>query len=158
MEADFAPSSTPGPHRISLTHMVATSVALKSGLDIAIVDPSPAWSAVLFPLRPRTRSSSRAERESLQPSEEQAESPPTPSQSEHSKDSDGSLPRHVAQAISALQREVLLLKNELNLELWTTRENVKHIGRLCKDRVVSRTEEVERQGLVCDRTDRALRA
>ncbi|KAL1944505.1 hypothetical protein VTO73DRAFT_2935 [Trametes versicolor] len=147
VEADFAPSSTPGPHRISLTHMVATSVALKSGLDIAIVDPSPAWSAVLFPLRPRTRSSSRAERESLQPSEEQVESPPTPSQSEHSKDSDGSLPRHVAQAISALQREVLLLKNELNLELWTTRENVKHIGRLCKDRVVSRTEEVERQGL-----------
>ena len=61
---------------------------------------------------------------------------------------DGTLPAHVAQAISALQREVLLLRNDLNLELWTARENVAHIGRLYKDRVLSRNEEAERQGLV----------
>ncbi|KAI0374969.1 hypothetical protein BV20DRAFT_1033007 [Pilatotrama ljubarskyi] len=133
--------------KISLAQMVATSVALKSGLDVEIVDPSPAWSAALLPLQSGTRSSSRAERSSSQPAEEQTESPPTPSHSEHDNHEDGTLPRHVAQAISALQREVLLLKNDLNLELWTTRENVKHIGRLYKERVLSRNEEVERQGL-----------
>ncbi|KAI0636896.1 hypothetical protein C8Q77DRAFT_1215790 [Trametes polyzona] len=133
--------------RISLAQMVATSVALKAGLDVEIVDPSPAWSAVLFPLQARTRSSSRAERNSSQHSEEQTESPATASKSEQESHEDGSLPRHVAQAISALQREVLLLKNELNLELWTARENVEHIGRLYKERVRSRDEEVERQGL-----------
>lgn len=58
------------------------------------------------------------------------------------------VPPHIAQAISGLQREVLLLKNDLNLELWTARENVKHIGRLYKERVLSRNEEVERQSLV----------
>ncbi|KAI0362191.1 hypothetical protein OH77DRAFT_1515479 [Trametes cingulata] len=140
-------SSVSAVPKISLAQMVATSVALKSGLDIEIVDPSPAWSAALMPLQASTRSSSRAGRESSQPAEEQTESPPTPEHSEHENHEDGTLPRHVAQAISALQREVLLLKNDLNLELWTTRENVKHIGRLYKERVLSRNEEVERQGL-----------
>ncbi|KAJ7136538.1 pyrroline-5-carboxylate reductase dimerization-domain-containing protein [Mycena crocata] len=50
-------------------------------------------------------------------------------------------------AISGLQREVLLLRNELNFELWLLRENVKHVGRLYQDRVLSRDAEVERQGL-----------
>ncbi|KAI0780854.1 Hamartin protein-domain-containing protein [Trametes elegans] len=145
-EAEAGPSSPVVP-RISLTDMVATSVALKSGLEVEIVDPSPAWSAALFPVQPRTRSTSREKRSSSQPAEEHSESPVTPAQSEHETSGDGSLPRHVAQAISALQREVLLLKNDLNLELWTTRENVKHIGRLYKERVLSRNEEVERQGL-----------
>ena len=58
------------------------------------------------------------------------------------------MPKHVAQAIAGLQREILLLKNDLNLELWSVRENVTHIGRLYKERVLSRNEEVERQGLV----------
>ncbi|TFK92128.1 hypothetical protein K466DRAFT_481303 [Polyporus arcularius HHB13444] len=119
--------------QVSLSGMVATSVALKSGLDIEVVDASPSWASMLFPLQPGTRSPSRADRE--QPSEESTDA------------WNGAIPRHVAQAISALQREVLLLKNDLNLELWTARENVKHIGRLYKERVLSRNEEVERQGL-----------
>ncbi|KAH9856954.1 hypothetical protein C2E23DRAFT_806091 [Lenzites betulinus] len=147
VETEAGPSYASAVPKISLTQMVATSVALKSGLDVEIVDPSPAWSAVLFPLQSRTRSSSRAERDSSQSPEDQAEAPATPSQSEHDSYENGSLPRHVAQAISSLQREVLLLKNDLNLELWTTRENVKHIGRLYKERVLSRTEEDERQSM-----------
>lgn len=54
----------------------------------------------------------------------------------------------VAQAISASQREILLLRNELNFELWIQRENVKHIGRLYQDRILMRSAEAERQGLV----------
>ncbi|KAI0670310.1 hypothetical protein C8Q78DRAFT_1191212 [Trametes maxima] len=144
VDADLAGPVLP---KISLADMVATSVMLKSGLDVEIVDPTPAWSATLLPLKARARLSSRGERGGSQPPVEQTESPATPSQFEHEGYQEGSLPRHVAQAISSLQREVLLLKNELNLELWTTRENVKHIGRLYKERVRSRTEEMEQQGL-----------
>lgn len=134
--------------KVSLSGMVATSVALKSGLDIEVVDASTSWASTLFPLQPRTRSPSRVERDSSQPLEEVLEVPGTPLEPELEPSGDGTIPKHVAQAISALQREVLLLKNDLNLELWTARENVKHIGRLYKERVLSRNEEVERQGLV----------
>ncbi|KIK59820.1 hypothetical protein GYMLUDRAFT_659968 [Collybiopsis luxurians FD-317 M1] len=49
--------------------------------------------------------------------------------------------------ISTLQREILLLRTELNFEMWLSRENMKHIGRLYQDRVVNRNAERERQGL-----------
>ena len=145
---DSLEPAAPTRLKVSLSGMVATSVALKSGLDIEVVDASSSWASTLFPLQPQTRSPSRVPRDSSQPSEEAVEAPSTPAQPEHEPSGDGSIPKHVAQAISALQREVLLLKNDLNLELWTARENVKHIGRLYKERVLSRNEEVERQGLV----------
>ncbi|KAI1795805.1 hypothetical protein LXA43DRAFT_989612 [Ganoderma leucocontextum] len=131
--------------QVSLSGMVATSVALRSGLDVEIVDAPPEWAATLFPLQPRTRSPSRSG-ESSQSREESGELSPGPSPSERGT-GDEALPKHVAQAIAGLQRKILLLKNDLNLELWTARENVAHIGRLYKDRVLSRNEEVERQGL-----------
>jgi len=53
----------------------------------------------------------------------------------------------VSQAISGLQREILLLRNDLNFELWLSRENSKHIGRLYQDQILMRTAETERQGL-----------
>ncbi|KAI0665193.1 hypothetical protein C8Q70DRAFT_942766 [Cubamyces menziesii] len=145
--AEAGPSSAPAVRKISLADMVATSVALKSGMDIEIVDPSPAWSAVLFPAQARSRSTSRTKSDSAQSAEQTDASSMHAQSISESQQEDGGLPRHVAQAISALQREVLLLKTDLNLELWTARENVKHIGRLYNDRVLSRTEEVERQGL-----------
>jgi hypothetical protein len=55
----------------------------------------------------------------------------------------------VVQLMTKLQREVVLLRNELNLELWLNRENVKHIGRLHQQQVTSRNAEIERQALVC---------
>jgi hypothetical protein len=54
----------------------------------------------------------------------------------------------VVQAITGLQREVLLLRNELNFESWLARENVRQIGRLFEQRIMSRNAEVERQNLV----------
>jgi len=39
------------------------------------------------------------------------------------------------------------LKNELNFELWLSRENVQHVGRLYQERILSKNAEVERQGL-----------
>lgn len=132
-------TSTQGRPRISLAEMIATSVALKSGMDVEIVHPSASWSADVFAVI-RSRSPSRETNEA----EEQMETTPERSSSVGAQD----VPLHVAQALAGLQREVLLLRNELNLELWSARENVKHIGRLYQDKVLSKTAEMERQGLV----------
>ncbi|TBU50853.1 hypothetical protein BD309DRAFT_1025514 [Dichomitus squalens] len=144
---DTPAAAAPVRLKVSLSEMVATSVALRSGFDVEIVDAPSEWSTTLFPLQPRTRSPSRNDGESPQPREEGGEPSPGPRPSDKATQGDGTVPAHVAQAISALQREILLLRNDLNLELWTARENVAHIGRLYKDRVLSRNEEAERQGL-----------
>lgn len=133
-------STAPTPHpgyaelpaakpRVSLESMITASVALKSNLDVEIETPTAAWSSLLFP----TGSNSPTKRAFDMPSE-----PNTYNEQ---------LPSHIAQAISGLQREVLLLRNELNFELWLSRENVKHIGRLYQDRILSKNAEVEQQGL-----------
>ncbi|KIJ69236.1 hypothetical protein HYDPIDRAFT_24089 [Hydnomerulius pinastri MD-312] len=124
---DLPPAKT----RVSLQNMITTSVALKSNLDVDIESPTTAWSTLLFP--PGSSS----------PSKGSINLPP-----ESVSGSEGAqLPSHVAEAISSLQREVLLLRNELNFELWLSRENVQHIGRLHQDRILSKNAEVERQGL-----------
>lgn len=140
-EGPLTPMSTSmqGRPRISLQEMIATSVALKSGMDVEIVHPSASWSTDVFGAM-RSRSPSRETDEA----EEQTETTPERSSSVGAQD----VPLHVRQALAGLQREVLLLRNELNLELWSARENVKHIGRLYQDRVLSNTAEMERQGLV----------
>ncbi|KAI9510233.1 hypothetical protein F5148DRAFT_1180877 [Russula earlei] len=104
--------------RVSLQDMVNTSIALKSRLDVDIVDPTPIWPYSLFPADARLQSPGK----------------PEPGSS-------------VVQAIAGLQREVLLLRNELNFELWLARENVRQIGRLFEQRITSRNAEVERQNL-----------
>ncbi|EMD38392.1 hypothetical protein CERSUDRAFT_113551 [Gelatoporia subvermispora B] len=130
--------------RVSLQDMLVTSMALKSGMDVEIEHPTPGWSAALFPERPRSSSrDAGGDSASIRSAERQ----PSSSSMHGSGEGDGSMPSHAAQAIAALQREALLLRNELNFEMWMTRENVKHIGRLYEDRVLSRTAEVERQGL-----------
>lgn len=129
--------------RISLQDMITTSMALKSGMDIELVDtvPSTSWPSELFQ-QSRTRSPSRDKATTSS----RTVTPDIGTRLSHSADE---IPSHVAQAIAELQREVLLLRSELNFELWMARENVVHIGRLYEDRVVSKNSEIERQGLVC---------
>ncbi|KAG1754550.1 hypothetical protein EDB19DRAFT_1892526 [Suillus lakei] len=133
-------STAPTPHpgyaelpatktRVSLESMITASVALKSNLDVEIEAPTAAWSSLLFP----TGSNSPTKR--------------TFDVSSEPNTYNEQLPSYIAQAISGLQREVLLLRNELNFELWLSRENVKHIGRLYQDRILSKNAEVEQQGL-----------
>lgn len=144
---------TPHPHpiglqeasgrpRISLQYMMSASVALKSSMDIDIIRPSNTWPSGLFP----TATSSPSRNSISLPPESESSSLLQPEP--HGHESAHYVPSHVAQAISRLQREVLLLRNELNFELWLSRENVKHIGRLFQDRIVSKNAENERQGLV----------
>jgi hypothetical protein len=108
----------PSKPRVSLQDMVNTSIALKSHLDVDIVDPTPIWPYALFPSEALPQSPGK----------------PEPGSS-------------VVQAITGLQREVLLLRNELNFESWLARENVRQIGRLFEQRIMSRNAEVERQNL-----------
>ena len=125
--------------------MISTSIALKSGLDIEVVDtPAEAGWATAFvdhQIRARSRSPSRRSVASLSV---RSRSP----EATREREREEGVPSHVAVAIVGLQREILMLRSELNFELWMARENVKHIGRPYQDKVVSRTAEVERQGLV----------
>lgn len=118
--------------RISLQDMITTSVALKSNLEVDIDGPTSAtWPTLLFPPgnNPLLKSSGS-------------------SSESHSVCEGSQLPKHVREAIVGLQREILLLRNELNFELWLSRENVQHIGRLHKDRILSKNMDAERQALV----------
>jgi hypothetical protein len=127
-----------GRYRISLRDMVATSVALKSGMDIEvdIGDSQPTWQDLLFfgsPSSPGKRSIS------LPREGKSVKLPPT---------RDKEIPDHVAEAISALQRKLILMNNELNCELWLARRNVEHIAQLKKECELAKSAEGERQGLV----------
>lgn len=136
-------SGVPTPHpghislppvktRVSLQDMITTSVALKSNLEVDIEQPGIPWSALLFPLG------------SNSPAKANVRLPPESTAGEEG----AQLPSHVAEAISSLQHEVLLLRSELNFELWHSRENVRHIARLHQDHVLSSNAEADRQALV----------
>ena len=134
--------STEGPphsrFRISLRDIVATSVALKSGMDIEIDggESQETWPDILFlgsPNSPGKRSGPFLP--------EGASTKPLPGRGKE-------IPDHVAEAISALQRKLILMNNELNCELWLARRNVEHIGQLKKECELAKSAEGERQGLV----------
>ncbi|KAF8955458.1 hypothetical protein BDZ97DRAFT_1857834 [Flammula alnicola] len=113
---------------LSLQDMINTTIALKSNLDLEVIQPTSQWPHSLFSTNSVTHS-------------EDTDMPAIP---EVNQDLNAA---HVAQAISGLQRELLLLRNDLNFELWLSRENAKHIGRLYQDRILMKTAEAERQGL-----------
>lgn len=146
-----------GKPQVSLQDMIETSIALRSGLDVEIVQPAPAWSSGAVASSSNVRSPSILTVDTAA-QENRSTSPPT-SIGDAASVRPGSIggasaaggdhvPVQMVQALAGLQREVLLLRNELNFELWNARENVKHIGRLYQDRVLSKTAEMERQGLV----------
>ncbi|KAJ4488052.1 hypothetical protein J3R30DRAFT_3789656, partial [Lentinula aciculospora] len=121
---------------LSLQSMVATSVLLKSTADVKVEPITQPWPRNIF-TSDDASTASKTSSEKTEESVSDSENPPAPSPT----------PSRVSQAISNLQREVLTLRNELNFELWLSRENVKHIGRLFQDRIISKNAEVERQGL-----------
>lgn len=127
-----------GRFRISLRDIVATSVALKSGMEIEVDvgESQPTWPDLLL----FNSSSSPGNRSILLP----LEGKPI----KQLPAGDKEIPDHVAEAISALQRKLILINNELNCELWLARRNVEHINRLKKECELAKSAEGERQGLV----------
>ncbi|KAL1742241.1 hypothetical protein HDZ31DRAFT_84260 [Schizophyllum fasciatum] len=129
-----------GKPLISLQDMVTASVALKSRMDVSISKVATAWPNLLFANGngPGTSPSSPALSHRTLPGDRDTASISTADVQNSSR---------VAQALASLQREVVLLRNELNFELWLSRENVKNIGRLYQDRTLYRSAETERQAL-----------
>ena len=139
-QPDGPPDATDGPRFlrpidlssgkvvISLQDMINTTVALKSNLDLEVIQPSSPWSPAIF-------SNTTVQ--------------PLPDQSSASQLNEDQNNTPVITAFAGLQRQILLLRNDLNFELWLSRENAKHIGRLYQDQILMRTAETERQGLVC---------
>jgi hypothetical protein len=113
-----------------LQDMINTTIALKSNVAVEVVQPSSQETHSLF------QTNSIPSSGHIQAGTAEGEY------------SDSNAAR-VAEAISGLQREILLLRNDLNFELWLSRENAKHIGRLYEERVLMKSTEAERQGLVC---------
>ena len=140
--ATGAPSRSTGPphgrFRVSLRDIVAISVALKSGMDIEIDDgeSQETWPDLLSFGSPNP---SGKRSTALLP-----EGTSVKSFQGRGKE----IPDHVAEAISALQRKLILMNNELNCELWLARRNVEHIGLLKKECELAKSAEGERQGLV----------
>ena len=145
-QPDSPPNDTDGPQFlrpidlssgkvvISLQDMINTTVALKSNLDLEVIQPSSSWSPAIFPSttpHPSFDENSLSQHNEVQSHNEEQDNTP------------------VVTAMSGLQRQNLLLRNDLNFELWLSRENAKHIGRLYQDQILMRTAETERQGLVC---------
>ena len=117
-----------GQVMISMADMVDVTNALKANIDVELITPNIQRIASL-----PSRSPSPAKRQTVTSN--------VTSEVEHGMG-------NFVHTVADLQREVLLLRNELNFELWIQRENVKHIGRLYQDRILMKSAEAERQGLV----------
>ena len=130
----------PRQRKVSLREIIATSIALKSGAEINVSDSAPSWPSILFtppPSSPLARASSSPNLFEAGPS------------SNSPGNTEVKLPSQISETISGLQREVLLLRTELNFELWLKRESVRHISRLRKEDIVTKDVETEQQKLVC---------
>ncbi|KAF8517269.1 Hamartin protein-domain-containing protein [Hysterangium stoloniferum] len=118
-----------GRLRVSVQDILATYHALKSGAEIDISDPIPSWPSAIFPSTVPISTDATALK---------ATAPDGPVVT--------AMPLH-EEVISSLQRETLLLRTELNYELWLKREHVKRIGSLYLDRILVKGAEEERQSL-----------
>ncbi|KAL0947043.1 hypothetical protein HGRIS_013186 [Hohenbuehelia grisea] len=111
----------PGIPNTSLDRMITASIALKAG--------APKRSSTTSPVSDLSASPSS-----------QSTSPSKP----HSDPSDTTW---VPEGLLALQREAILLRNELNFELWLSRQTAQHLARLYVDRNQSKHDEAEWQAL-----------
>ena len=128
------------PHVLSLQDIIRYTTILKSGEDFKMRDSSPSWLSEFF--NNSRRSPSKLDLSLLPPTDSDEVSQPSGS----SSDTETSAP--ASRVIYNLQREILQLRNELNLELWLKRETALHLNRLYESQAMTRLGELERQGLV----------
>ncbi|KZV97656.1 hypothetical protein EXIGLDRAFT_832683 [Exidia glandulosa HHB12029] len=146
--------TTPHRPRISVRNMMAATMVLKSSADIEITDYPLHWPAEIFAA---TASARRASRSASVGSYARSVSIPegvadetasiSASIAGTSSDTSGDLPARALQAVAILQREALLLRNELNYQLWLKRGLLHNIARLQRERNVTIRGELERQNL-----------
>lgn len=77
-----------------------------------------------------------------------SEGAPTPAPNYMMAAEDGASSSEQKLLIAALKREVLLLRNELNFEMFLKQQHLQHIGRLHREHVMDISVEAERQQMV----------
>ncbi|CAG8494593.1 1181_t:CDS:10 [Ambispora leptoticha] len=112
---------------ISIHDILEVHQALKSGAEIVVGDDP--WSSQI--IAPTNSVSAKPELNAMNITT------PTPPQ----------ITSNNAATISFLQREIMLLRNELNFELYLKQQHLQHIGRLHRDHVLDASVEAERQNL-----------
>ncbi|CEP14350.1 hypothetical protein, partial, partial [Parasitella parasitica] len=133
------PSAANRPYMIS--NIVTLHKALKSGAEVLVGDD--VWDAAAEPTLTTTTPSTPMTNTT------------TPSSTEQPIDISGMSPE-TKLLLAALKREVLLLRNELNFELFLKQQHLQHIGRLHREHVLDTSVEAERQQLY--NTTRMLKA
>ena len=108
---------------VMISNIVTLHKALKSGAEVLVGDD--VWDA------------------GLEPTQSSADEPPSTSNL-----SLRDMSQETKLLLAALKREVLLLRNELNFELFVKQQHLQHIGRLHREHVLDSSVEAERQQLV----------
>ncbi|PKY17431.1 hypothetical protein RhiirB3_487443 [Rhizophagus irregularis] len=111
---------------ISIHEIMDVHQALKSGADIVVGDDP--WASRII-----SYSNFLTVNHPTSPPEN--ESPPTTNTT------------NTQASVAYLQREIMLLRNELNFELYLKQQHLQHIGRLHRDHILDSTVEAERQNL-----------
>lgn len=119
------------PYMIS--NIVTLHKALKSGAEVLVGDD--VWDAAAEPTPTTTTPSTPMTNTT------------TPSSTDQPIDISHMSPE-TKLLLAALKREVLLLRNELNFELFLKQQHLQHIGRLHREHVLDTSVEAERQQLV----------
>jgi septal ring-binding cell division protein DamX len=130
---DEPSTSTSKPYMI--TNIVTLHKALKSGAEVLVGEDI--WDAGMEPT-PGTGTVSNT-----------AATTTTPTTAEQTIDTQD-MSQETKLLLAALKREVLLLRNELNFELFLKQQHLQHIGRLHREHVLDTSVEAERQQLVSD--------
>ncbi|CAG8665650.1 9630_t:CDS:10 [Funneliformis caledonium] len=120
---------------ISMKEIMEVHQALKSGADIVVGDDP--WASKII-----SYSNSLTSNHPISPPENNA--PPLKPTT------------NIQASVAFLQREIMLLRNELNFEFYLKQQHLQHIGRLHRDHVLDSTVEAERQNLY--NTCRTLRS
>lgn len=130
------PSIASTRSRISVRDMITTTLALKNGSDVEVSDLPSHWPSELALFLADSSSPP-----SSLPATEQAQTAPS--------DSGEGLRAKALRAVGILQRELLLLRNELNYQLFLKRGLLQNVERLQHDRNAAVRRDVELQHLVC---------
>lgn len=141
-------SPRPSQRNSSLHDLIATSVAIKSGLNLPASERALVGASLLF-TPPPSQVPSRAS------SIDSSMLPTNPSSPERIHNgAESAVSSQISETIAGLQREVLLLRTELSFELWLKKENVRHISRLYEDSVATKNAELQQQRQVsrCNHT------
>ncbi|KAG2189451.1 hypothetical protein INT44_004593 [Umbelopsis vinacea] len=122
---------------VSIANVLNVHKALKSGAEVVVGDD--VWESGLEHWPSSAEGSPNPDDMTV------SEGAPTPAPNYMMAVEDGTSSSEQKLLIAALKREVLLLRNELNFEMFLKQQHLQHIGRLHREHVMDISVEAERQ-------------